>query len=502
MLALTMGVSAIVGAIHYLRRSRGRGLRAMVRLLYAREIHPLLARQGAESPPADGLSAEPGIVATRADFIYDMTFMPVPAVVEKLQTKGGDYWREKLVSAEKLVGMPWYLTVFHPLRLGRRWRTLGFSLEVLSDAEFTERLTASATGKTLKAAEAWRSRDLASWNELTAQLLKRFQMLGSAGSENFARHSRVLSVAVGFLLALLLNVDSMDLLNSYLTDPTLRQRVIEQSAAPPPDARSDQKAASTTPAAAPSASQVAGAAREMREALTALDAAASGARTALSPAAQERLREAMSRARDVETGIADFGESLADAERKARNVTASLTSGFPIGWTRFPNCMSEMAPDLRCRGRVFTAVTQGGPWWYHWSATLNRSLPGPPQSAWAMVHGHVTTLAAASVADPATFQQWCVGVIITGLLLGLGTPFWVQAVSAAFNLRRWTRNGDDTATGNSKTTTPGDAGSAMAPTGSPPPAGPQESTARTPPGVQPDTPAPRAKPDTTGSDRA
>jgi hypothetical protein len=439
MLALTMGVSAIVGAIHYLRRSRGRGLRAMVRLLYAREIHPLLQPQSAGSDtPGDGLSAEDAVITTRADFIYDMTFMPVPAVVEELQTKGADYWRKKLVSAERLVGIPWYRTVFHPLRLGRRWWTLGFSLEVLSDAEFTERLAASAAGKALKASEAWHRRDLASWSDLTTQLLKRFQTLGSAGSENFARHSRVLSVAVGFLLALLLNVDSMDLLNSYLTDPTLRLRAIEQSAATPPDARSDQKTASATPAAPPTASQVAGAAREMREALTALDAAASGARNALPPAAQARLREAMSKAEQVQTGIADFGDSLADAERKTRTVTASLTSGFPIGWTRFPNCMSEVAPDLRCRGRVFTAVTQGGPWWYHWSATLNRSLPGPPQSAWAMVHGHVTTLAAASVADPATFQQWCVGVIITGLLLGLGTPFWVQAVSAAFNLRRWT----------------------------------------------------------------
>jgi hypothetical protein len=47
------------------------------------------------------------------------------------------------------------------------------------------------------------------------------------------------------------------------------------------------------------------------------------------------------------------------------------------------------------------------------------------------------TLAAALATDPAAFHQWFAGVILTGMLLGLGTPFWVQTVSAAVNARRW-----------------------------------------------------------------
>ena len=42
MLALTTAVSAIVGALHHLRRRHARGLRDMVRVLYARDLTPLV----------------------------------------------------------------------------------------------------------------------------------------------------------------------------------------------------------------------------------------------------------------------------------------------------------------------------------------------------------------------------------------------------------------------------------------------------------------------------
>ena len=153
MLALTTGVSAIVGAINQLRRKHARGLRDMVRLLYLREIVPLEGegKRAATSGP-DGTSGDalaPG--ARRAEFIYDMTFMPLPVVVERLETNGPDYWRNQLESAEWLSGERWYHVLAHPRRVGRYWRSLRYSLQCLQDGEFRERLTCSDAGVQLKA---------------------------------------------------------------------------------------------------------------------------------------------------------------------------------------------------------------------------------------------------------------------------------------------------------------------------------------------------------------
>jgi hypothetical protein len=79
----------------------------------------------------------------RAEFIYDMTFMPLPVVVERLERDGPDCWRNQLESAERLAGERWYEYLIHPKRVGRFWRSLRYSLECLQDGEFRERFASS-----------------------------------------------------------------------------------------------------------------------------------------------------------------------------------------------------------------------------------------------------------------------------------------------------------------------------------------------------------------------
>lgn len=434
MLALTMGVSAIVGAVHHLRRRHARGLRDMVRLLYERELVPLLTDEPEKNKtePPDKESLEQARRARRAQFIYDMTFMPVPDVVDKLETEGKDYWRKKLESADRLVGTPWYTTLFHPKRVGRRWQTLRYSLAALKDDEFRDRLAASDVGKQLQTQQAWTARKLASWDELVAQLLKRFQTIGGAASETFARHSRGWSVVVGCLLAVLLNVDSLDLLNSYMTDPSLRQQVIERREAilaqqgPAPLAEAATTLAPARARLAAATTKLAGTAKGLKSDVDALASTlGAGEARRLAGIVQSGLQGVVEQFNDVQTGLGELGRDLTEAEQKIRGVTSSLTTSFPIGWKRFPNCSTAGSPDLRCPGGGFKLEHQDHWWW------------------WAPIHRTSSTLAAARSADSAAFYQWTVGVLLTALLLGLGTPFWVQAVSAAFNLRRWVTKKDD-----------------------------------------------------------
>ena len=240
MLALATAVSAVVGAGQRLRRRRAQGLRDMVRLLYLREVKPLLPKEQFEKKQ-DSNSIDPSITR-RAEFIHDMTLMPLPIVVEKLETDE-KHWQKKLESAEQLAGLPWYQILLYPNRVGRRWQTLGYGLEALNDAEFSHRLAESDAGKALRQSAAWTQRDLSSWDELADRLLRTFQTIGAASSETFGRHSRSWSLVAGFLLAFGVNVDSIDLLNSYLTDPQLRMSVIKRS----DEIRAQQPAAAVEP---------------------------------------------------------------------------------------------------------------------------------------------------------------------------------------------------------------------------------------------------------------
>jgi hypothetical protein len=482
MLALTTGVSAIVGAIHHLRRLHARGLRDMVRLLYLREIVSLLDGDGTTKPasgssPSDASGTAPPNTLTidaggrtvvvdmsapvpsareklgdameqtshsamlaplskgaqRAEFIYDMTFMPLPVVVERLETKGKHYWREKLQSAEKLADARWYHALIHWKRLIRYWVSLRYSLECLQDGEFRERFASSDVGVQLQEQHAWEKRGLPNWDALVEHLLKKFRVIGAASSETFARHSRAWCVAVGFLLAAMLNIDSLDLLNSYLTDPGLRQRVLD---------RSDAILAQETPAAvtdvgtvtAPArtrfdaaTAQLTNAARDLSGTLEIMRSNAAGTeRDALAKNVASQLENVAGQMKAVQVGVNDLEADVTLAEQRIRGVTRSLTASFPIGWKRFPNCSANDSPDVRCQGRTFAhpATEAVAP-------VIGLATMTAAPRRWSSV------LLAAQAADPDAFNQWVVGVMLTGLLLGLGTPFWVQAVSAAFSLRRW-----------------------------------------------------------------
>lgn len=472
MLALTTGVSAIVGVINHLRRLHARGLRDMVRLFYLREVVPLLdgagsakpvdgARDpntraidvggrsvlvdmsvpvphateevgGAMAPSTQGATPALSKGARRAEFIYDMTFMPLPVVVERLEMHGPTYWREKLESAERLADDRWYTGLAHPERLGRYWRTLRYSLQSLSDAEFRERLASSDVGVQLQADRAWEKRGLANWDALVEHLLKKFQTIGAASSETFARHARGWCVVVGFVLAAMLNIDSLDLLNSYLTDPGVRQRVLDRSDAiltqDTPAAATD---AGTAAAAArtrfdATAAQLTTAARDLSGTLENIRTAAAGTEAdALVKNVASQLEQVSTQMNAVQQGVKDLEGDMTVAEQRIRGVTRSLTASFPIGWKRFPNCSATDSPDVRCQGRIFTRATGNA------APAMGLAAVSAAPARWSSV------LTAAQAADPDAFNQWLIGIVLTGLLLGLGTPFWVQAVSTAFSLRRW-----------------------------------------------------------------
>lgn len=300
MLTLAVATSAITGIWQRMLRMRARGLRTMFQHLYSYGISSLLAKHHLDLPDA-------AVEAARQKFLADMTLSPA------FYVKGD--------ASEKDAG----------IRIIARddWSSLKHGLDHVSRDELFTRFRASDLGEWLQDQLGWESMEM-----LLKDAAARFDALGRAASEQFARRSRILTVIVGFALAFSLNIDSVHLLKSYLQSPQLRQQVIE----------STQRAGPVD--------------------------------TVQSSSAQ-----------------AD-GESDLEA---ARAIRASLLQTFPVGMEFYPYCQSSTA-DVRC-----ILKTESNQW------LLN--------------------------------IRWLIGVLVTGLMIGLGAPFWVQVVNTVLRVRGWARGG-------------------------------------------------------------
>ena len=68
----------------------------------------------------------------------------------------------------------------------------------------------------------------------------------------------------------------------------------------------------------------------------------------------------------------------------------------------------------------------------------------------------------AATQDTSHFVRWLAGLILTVVMLGLGTPFWIQAVNGLMRARDLVRGGNNAGDGPNAPATTGPAGQAPA----------------------------------------
>jgi hypothetical protein len=103
-------------------------------------------------------------------------------------------------------------------------------------------------------------------------------------------------------------------------------------------------------------------------------------------------------------------KAAADAARK--RIDALRESGFPIGWPRFPYC--EHSTDPRCGALREIAV----------GAQQPHQRPSDPEAWWNEKWAD-WVFAWTDV----RLYFWVLGCIVTGVLAGLGAPFWYDFLS-------------------------------------------------------------------------
>ena len=118
-------------------------------------------------------------------------------------------------------------------------------------------------------------------------------------------------------------------------------------------------------------------------------------------------------------------DALRDSTAVVSDVHATVlaaTQTFPVGWNLYPNCTATSA-GVRCT-----------------------ALRARPTGSWPTceARGECSLFDYLGVAfehDTAAFWRWFGGVFVAGLMLGLGTPFWVQAVNGLLRARQLMRGG-------------------------------------------------------------
>lgn len=373
MVALTTAVSAIVGIFHRLLRLRARGLRQMMDYYFRNEIIPFLqsirAKQTAQPKKTDAIKPVlDNPHESKIEFLVDMTLVPAVVLQRGAESERA---REALVERDT-------------------WQSLAHGLDTLTSEEFAKRLKASRVGHIL---EDYCSSTGQAFDDWVTLLEERFASLSGAASERFMRSARIWTVVTGFLLAFGINIDTFNLLNSYMTNPQLRASVIE---------RADQILESP---------QGGGAQQQ----------GAGGASVDKLTEAVKRAKEAVPSDSAAAAALRDVTQTADELVKEARNVQSialGLTESFPIGWGLYPNCTQQRETvDLRCLKLASR------------STGSNLAMPASFGAALRFVWDH----------DASGFIRWIIGVLLTGLLLGLGTPFWVQAVNSMLRARGWMR---------------------------------------------------------------
>ena len=227
------------------------------------------------------------------------------------------------------------------------------------------------------------------------RLACKYEEFGAAVSASFKRRSQFWSIVFGVVLAVVANVDGIRIFEAYQASPDLARTIA---------AREGQirEAYEQT--------------EGRRRAILAQETAVEKASSALAAARRDKGDDSP-QAKAAEARLAEANEALAAlndpaelrriAEDAQAQVQSLIAMGVPIGGAYFPHCRMFGEHDL--------STTCVGPAW-------------PPDGAadpWAGrlgFTGHVLL--------------WLVPVAITGMLIGLGAPFWFDVAKRLAQVRQ------------------------------------------------------------------
>jgi len=240
---------------------------------------------------------------------------------------------------------------------------------------------------------------------LTAEfnrIARKYEEFSSSVSASFKQTSQFWSIIIGVGLALVANIDGLRIFQAYRSDPKLVAAVIEKQ---------DEFLQKSQ--------EVQHAMQELNNLHEKFDETEKKLAEAIRNNAPdiEKLRKEK---QELEEAIAkqnDIAEIQKTIQRSRQQIANLVSMGVPIGWDFYPNCpygkteLQWAASGAQCQA-IAEDARDFNESKYHYRAaqTVAKDFPG--------------------------FVAWFFSVMISGILIGLGAPFWFDVAKRLAQIRK------------------------------------------------------------------
>ncbi len=271
--------------------------------------------------------------------------------------------------------------------------TLEYVLRCLAESDSVKRASLEASDK-LK-------------TELN-RIARKYEEFGSAVSASFKQSAQVWTIGIGIFLAFAANVDGLRIFEAYRADPKLAAAVIEKHEGFIEKNNEVQKSLKKLKALYISKSEKEseiGAAEKSNK-------------------SENEINKLKIELEEIEKKITNQSEIavIQKTVQDAKNQISELTAlGVPIGWDFYPNCpysADGKDPAWEKSGSKCKDITK-----------RKHTSPYVPERVGFTASN-----------DVAGFAVWVITVIITGILIGLGAPFWFDVAKRLAQIRKGLKN--------------------------------------------------------------
>jgi hypothetical protein len=377
MLALSLICSSFVELIHRALKMREAGLKYMLEQLFdqvlVKYVEPMAKEKlTAESAAIEKILEEEGKKNPAKELVRSGIQVAYDMVRDSfVEQMTANRAPVGLKPDETLAAAPVRGKIKPKLRLGNLWG--GRRVTQLSLTEFMERLGTIDVGEQIKEKATDGGKAAANvLDNVLKDIAQKFDGFGKDAAGYFEGRARMLSVLVAIVLAFVVHVDAIDLFSTYLRDPNARAKVIEQSQAVTAQYKASQEAIETLKKLGPAAPSPG----EVKDQVDALE---------------KNSATAITKANAAVSQYADLG--------------------VPLGWT---------VPRIE-------AAHIGHLVWLC-SNTPAGEKP-PPWVAKCNSGGSIVLFE-----DPNVLGVWFY-LLLGGLLIGLGSPFWYDVVTGLTSIR-------------------------------------------------------------------
>ena len=238
------------------------------------------------------------------------------------------------------------------------------------------------------------------------RIARKYEEFSSSVSESFKLNSQSWSIIIGIVLAFVANIDGLRIFQAYRSDPELVMAVIEKQDTFIEENQNVQNALQKY--------------TDLREKLDETDKklAAAIQNNTTDVAALKKEKEELDAAIAQQSGIAEIQKTIQNSRQQIANL---VSLGVPIGWDYYPNCpygkteLDWAMSDAQCQG-VPEKAHDFNDSKYHYRAvqTLMKDFPG--------------------------MVAWLFRVMFSGILIGLGAPFWFDVAKRLSQIRKGLQN--------------------------------------------------------------